>query len=202
MDKRVCKDHSRRDHWLKKKHNLWNTIKVPDLCPILGLFLGSRLTVGTCRVSKAFPWTLKGTISNLTVIHEPIFWAEKIWKKKLKSPRPNEDAGPESVWENGYDWMKGSIEEAVEDQILTPAKNLRLQSEDMEAFEHSLVFEKFPEILVRFHSTFTTSRLDKMKLRAEFSNYIFQPTKFNFRKVVRITASIFAFLRTRMQDIS
>ena len=112
--------------------------------------------------------------------------------------RPNKvkdkDVGPESVWENGYDWMKGSIEEAVEDQILTPAKNLRLQSEDMEAFEHSLVFEKFPEILVRFHSTFTTSRLDKMKLRAEFFNYIFQPTKFDFRKVVRITASIFPFL--------
>ena len=28
-----------------------------------------------------------------------------------------------------------------------------------------------------------------------FSNYLFPPTKFNFRKVVRVTASIFAFLR-------
>ena len=34
-----------------------------------------------------------------------------------------------------------------------------------------------------------------MKARAEFSNYIIQPTKFNFRKIMRITASIFAFLR-------
>ena len=83
----------------------------------------------------------------------------------------------------------------MEAGILTPAKNLRLQKEDKEAFEHGLVFEKFPEILVKGHSSFSTSRIDKMKFRAEFSKYIFPPTKFNFRKVVRITASIFAFLR-------
>ena len=58
-----------------------------------------------------------------------------------------------------------------------------------------MVFEKFPEILVKGHSAFVSSRLDKMKTRAEFSDYLFQPTKFNFRKVVRVTATIFAFLR-------
>ena len=61
--------------------------------------------------------------------------------------RPNkvkeEDVGPESIWENGHDWMKGDIEEAVKDQILTPSKDLRLQNEDKEAFDHGLVFEKF-----------------------------------------------------------
>ena len=56
-----------------------------------------------------------------------------------------------------------------------------------------MVFVKFPEILVKGHSAFSTSRLDKMKVRAQFSNYILQPTKFNFRKVTRIIASIFAF---------
>ena len=104
----------------------------------------------------------------------------------------DEDIGPESIWENGHDWMRGHMEEAVEAHVLTPAKDLRLQTDEKEAFDHGLVFEKCPEILVKGHSTFTTTRLDKMKIRAEFSNYIFQPTKF---KVVRITASIFAFLR-------
>ena len=88
--------------------------------------------------------------------------------------------------------MRGDLEEAVEPQILTPAKGLRLQTEE-DAFEHGMVFVKFPEILVKGHSAFSTSRLDKMKVRAQFSNYILQPTKFNFRKVMRIIASIFAF---------
>ena len=87
--------------------------------------------------------------------------------------------------------MRGDLEEAVEPQILTPAKGLRLQTEEEEAFEHGLVFVKFPEILVKGHSAFSTSRLDKMKARAQFSNYTLQP--FNFRKVMRIMASIFAF---------
>ena len=39
----------------------------------------------------------------------------------------DEDIGPESIWENGHDWMKGKIEEAVESQILIPAKDLRLK---------------------------------------------------------------------------
>ena len=60
---------------------------------------------------------------------------------------------------------------------------------------NTALFEKFPEILVIGHSAFVATPLDRMKARAEFSNYIFQPTKFNFLKVMRITASIFAFLR-------
>ena len=90
--------------------------------------------------------------------------------------------------------MKRGIEEAMEAQILTPAKDLRMQKEEKEAFEQGLVFEKFPEILVKGHSAFLTSRVDKKKARAEFSNYIIQPTKFNFRKIMRITVCIFAFL--------
>ena len=45
--------------------------------------------------------------------------------------------------------MKGSIEEDVEAQILSPANELRLQKEEKEAFEHGLLFEKYPEILVK-----------------------------------------------------
>ena len=91
--------------------------------------------------------------------------------------------------------MKGSIEEDVEAQILSPANELRLQKEEKEAFEHGLLFGKFPEILVNGHSTFTTTRIDKMKAMAVSWIYIFPPKKFNFRKVGRVTASVLAFLR-------
>ena len=61
----------------------------------------------------------------------------------------DEDIGPESIWENGHDWMRGDMEEAVEAHVLTPAKDLRLQTDEKEAFDHGLVFEKFPEILLK-----------------------------------------------------
>ena len=105
------------------------------------------------------------------------------------------DIGPESVWEKGYDWMRESMEDALEKGIITPAKDLKLSGEDKDVFDHGLIFEKFPEILVRGHSAFATSRVQKMKMRAEFSNYVFSPTAFSFRKVVRITAAIFKFMR-------
>ena len=70
----------------------------------------------------------------------------------------DDDVGPNSIWENGHDWKERGMDEA---QIPTPAKDLRMQKEEKEAFEHGLVFEKFPEILVKGHSTFTTSRLYK-----------------------------------------
>ena len=106
-----------------------------------------------------------------------------------------EDVGPESIWENGHKWMTGSLEDAQDEGIITPASDLRLHDDEKELFDGGLVFEKFPEVLVKGHSAFTTSRLGKMKERAAFSNYIFSPTKFNFRKVVRVTASIFKLMR-------
>ena len=71
--------------------------------------------------------------------------------------------------------MKGSIEEDVEAQILSPANELRLQKEEKDAFEHGLLFEKFPESLVNGHSTFTTTRIDKMKAMAVSWNSFFRP---------------------------
>ena len=85
------------------------------------------------------------------------------------------------------------MKKTLEAQILSPVNELRLQKEEKEAFKHGLLFEKFPEILVNGHSTFTTTRIDKMSNGS--SNYIFTPTKFNFRKVGRVTASILVFLR-------
>ena len=37
--------------------------------------------------------------------------------------------------------------------------------------------------------------MENIASRAKFSNYIFMPTKFNFRKVVRVTALMFKYIR-------
>ena len=69
----------------------------------------------------------------------------------------DDDIGPESIWENGYDLIRGDLEGAVEAQVLIPANELRLKKEEKEEFEYGLVFEKFPEILVKGHSAFITT---------------------------------------------
>ena len=55
-----------------------------------------------------------------------------------------EDVGPESIWERGHDWMRESLEDALEKGIITPAKNLWLNVEEKEVFDHGLVFENIP----------------------------------------------------------
>ena len=40
-----------------------------------------------------------------------------------------EDVGPNSKWEHGEDWMHGDISDAVEQGILKPAVELRVNKE-------------------------------------------------------------------------
>ena len=112
------------------------------------------------------------------------------------------DVGPNSVWEKGMDWMHNEFKEALENDIINPAKMLRLKEDEEEEFEKGLIFEKTPEILVRGHAAFSTDRVQKMMTRAEFSKYLFSPTKFSFKKVVRITAQIMKYLRLKQLDSS
>ena len=56
------------------------------------------------------------------------------------------DVGPESIWEIGYPWMNGEINDAIENGILTPASMLRVKEED---FNQGVIIEKSAEILTR-----------------------------------------------------
>ena len=107
----------------------------------------------------------------------------------------DEDVGPESIWERGLPWMKGSMEDALEKDIIKHAGNLRLNDNEKEEYDRGLIFEKCPQILIKGHGAFATNRIQKMASRAEFSKYLFMPTKFNFRKVVRVTACMFKYLK-------
>ena len=107
------------------------------------------------------------------------------------------DVGPNSRWEKGLPWMKESIDKAVETGILTPVSKLRLCEEEKEAFDKGMVFEKTKEILTRGHPTVLLStRVENVKSRSEFSDYLLSPTKFKFEKVIQIYATVFRFVRS------
>ena len=65
-------------------------------------------------------------------------------------------------------------------------------------FDKGLIFSKTPEILVHGHSV-SEDRVSRIAARAEFSDYIIQPSKHNFRKIVKITALVFKFIRKLLE---
>ena len=62
-----------------------------------------------------------------------------------------EDVGPDSSWFNGLSWMHLDIEQAVEEEILTPVERLRLSDEEKKDYKRGLVIDSEPEILTYGH---------------------------------------------------
>ena len=106
-----------------------------------------------------------------------------------------QDVGPQSKWETGLDWMKGSIEKAVEDGILKPAKDLIMNTEEEDDFRKGFVFEKGHEILTRGHLALSV-KVQKVKERIKATNYLFNPAKFSFDKTVRVLSIVFRFIKS------
>ena len=143
------------------------------------------------RVVQIRPHTDLEKISHVRTDHNPADIGTRPEKVK------EDDVGPNSVWEKGLDWMHNEFEEALGNDIIKPAKMLRLKDDEEEEFEKGLIFEKTPEILVKGHHAFTADRVQKMMKRAEFSKYLFSPTKFSFKKVIRVTAQVMKYLRLK-----
>ena len=113
--------------------------------------------------------------------------------------RPNlvklSDVGPNSVWERGLPWMREEIEDAVEKGILTHCKALRLNEEQEDDYKRGFVYEKTPEILTPGHIVaMNTARVEKVKERQEFSDYLVPPNKYKFEKLVRILSLVRKFI--------
>ena len=133
-----------------------------------------------------------------------------------------ESVGPESIWENGHEWMKDTVEAAINAGILKPVDQLRMMEKEEEDYEKGFLFEKTPELLVHGHvskevfdegsgdrlleeleqnqlinnnAVSADTRVEKMAKRAAYSRYIIQPSKYDFRKIVRITGYVFKFIR-------
>ena len=103
-----------------------------------------------------------------------------------------EDVQPDSKWICGEEWMSWSVQKAIDEKVLKPVSELRLKKEEEDIFNEGCVFEKEPEIYTRGH-TVSEKRVKKIEDRARFSEYLILPTKFGFRKLVRIHSYIFSF---------
>ena len=113
--------------------------------------------------------------------------------------------GPDSYWEKGLPWMSQSVDSAINSAILRPSSELRLNNQDEEEYERGFVIEKEIEILVKGHMVeqyrvLHSDRVDKMMLRAQFSDYLFLPM-FSFRKVICITSLVYKFINKLKEKI-
>ena len=112
----------------------------------------------------------------------------------------DDSVGPGSVWEKGCEWMTGSVVEATDKGLIRPAGELRMNEKDEDEYDKGLVFERTPELLIKGHVV-TAERVAKMQERAMYSDYIIQPTKHDFKKVVNITAMVYKFIRVLKKKI-
>ena len=104
------------------------------------------------------------------------------------------DVGPNSKWDIGLPWMRGSITDAIENSVVKPALELRLNKDMEEEYSKGLVFENpIPEILTRGH-VINQTRLSKLEQLAEFSDYLLLPTKYSLSKIVRIYSMVCSFI--------
>ena len=103
-----------------------------------------------------------------------------------------EQVNPASKWICGEEWMTWSVEKAVAEEILKPVSELRMKKEEEEVFNEGCVFDKEPEVLTRGHLV-NEKRVAKLEQRAAFSEYLILPTKFGFRKLVRVYSYILSF---------
>ena len=104
------------------------------------------------------------------------------------------DVGPDNEWECGKPWMHWNVSQAVEQGILKPISELRgAEEKDSDEYREGLLFgNDIPDVLC---NAVTSSRVDLLQQRVEFSDYLIVPTKFGFKKVVRILSLVLTFIR-------
>ena len=110
------------------------------------------------------------------------------------------DVGDGSVFNNGQDWDK--LEE--ETFPITSIRQIKLSKNDLDLYKGELVKSEIHDKdwineqlthMYCYSSTVYTSNLNEIGQRYQFSNYIIEPNKFRFRKVVRINALVLLFVQ-------
>ena len=106
------------------------------------------------------------------------------------------------MWNSGSAWMNGEIAAAIQAGILRPVSDLRLQTkEEEDDFQDGCVFDMVPDVLTRGH-VLNQKRINLIQERASFSQYLMLPTRFSFRKTVRIYSYVFAFISKLRNAVS
>ena len=109
------------------------------------------------------------------------------------------DVGPGSRWEVGDAWMKMDISEAVATGVLKPALDLNVSQDIEKEFKEGLIFGNKDDMFTRGHplqtaQVVTEARVQKIKDRSDFSNYLILPTKFRFPITVRVYGYVINFV--------
>ena len=99
---------------------------------------------------------------------------------------------PGSVWLCGRDWMKLSMNKALESGVIKTAEDIRLTNDKKKTFKEGIAYDTFDE---SEHGIFAIAKLDetnhdKMFERQVFSKYLFPPLERSFKALVRITALV------------
>ena len=92
-----------------------------------------------------------------------------------------EDITENSVWKNGFLWMQNKSNEF-------PLKTYNeMKQECKNASDEANEY-------VKCHTSHITYKLEEVAKRYEFSNYIIDPNKYSFEKVIRVLAMVYKFL--------
>ena len=108
-----------------------------------------------------------------------------------------EDILPGSAWMVGKDWMRLSIDEALESGIIKNVEDIVLDNESKKQFkegvllESSLNFASYSATVNDTRKTFAQKVIE----REEFSQYIYPPLKRSFPSFVRITGYVLLAVR-------
>ena len=99
-----------------------------------------------------------------------------------------QDVSQHSVWINDFDWMSGSMD----DFPMTSVKDLKLSNTELTSANQEI----FP-MQANYEGFLSNSKIvpNEVHGRFVFSNYLFDPNRFSFRKVVRILAYVSKFIR-------
>ena len=112
-----------------------------------------------------------------------------------------EDVLDDSPWICGHDWARY-------DRDTFPVKrfqDIKLSKEQKQSHDEELVkldgadpewlARQMSQMYCESYTVNTDKGFDQIRLRYEFSNYVIDPNRFRFRKVIRILALVFLFVR-------
>ena len=107
--------------------------------------------------------------------------------------------GPEGVWTNGYDWMRGP-------ETDFPVKTVEQVILDNEAKSEARMEKILIDVLQDSYfvgHTYVPEQLvpEEVGLRYEFCNYVVDPNKFSFSKTVRVVALVFKFVKNMLKRL-
>ena len=100
---------------------------------------------------------------------------------------------PGSDWLDGKEWMKRSVEKAIDMGVIKSTAEIKLNNDAKKIFKEGIIYEDFENFIsVNTNmSNFTkTTSSQKVIEREQFSGYIFPPLKRSLRPTVRIIALV------------